>query len=609
MEGIELYEQIASELEEKLGHNHICTILHLEQPGVGEDPNQNKLPQFLIIVRKFDKYTLMIISNILREYPEQLKIPFVVEYDDMSGILDSIPKSLFDIKLNYRVLAGQDIMEMVKPPSYEHFRAQTELTLRNDILNLRQDLIRVMSQQMNSQEFLKELSIVALTGIKNYYQIVQPKLKTTEEIIIQFNEDFPDGKGVLQRLLNYTYSLLKGMDISEEDKLQLILLTIDNVLQPLLIEIDAIGIEFEKILAKESKKLSYEDFMEKYGEEINRLKDIMYSEITQNAQKREHVLRGELELKFRKRERELIERYESQIGSLMDEYDEQIEKFENNFDEELKKRTTEFINKKVTEDEDKLVKEYQDKMKKMRDELELKYITTDLRDQEEKLRREFNSYEKTLREGFSTREKALREDLDMKMNNYKESIQLDLKAKLDDQMDKLRKDFDEELDDAIERNKRKQQRQYDAELKRREKAIESNFKKDFNRKVKDTQRQFKHDLQLKENEIKSKLHLNFEKEKVRMETRKSEAFLKLIEQELGLKYREIEKYKIDMLKMDQLRETHTSVQEKAQKSIATRNFVTQPDADDTEEGTDLFSKIVKENRMLMSGLPKKKKVS
>jgi catalase (peroxidase I) len=176
-------------------------------------------------------------------------------------------------------------------------------------------------------------------------------------------------------------------------------------------------------------------------------------------------------------------------------------------------------------------------------------------------------------------------------------------------MDKLRKDFDEELDDAIERNKRKQQRQYDAELKRREKAIESNFKKEFNRKVKDIQRLFKHDLQLKENEVKSKLQLNFEKEKVRMETRKSEAFLKLIEQELGLKYREVEKYKLDMLRMDQLRETHTSVQEKAQKSIATRNFVTQPDADDTEEGTDLFSKIVKENRMLMSGLPKKKKVS
>ncbi|WP_455392023.1 hypothetical protein [[Eubacterium] cellulosolvens] len=611
MENMELLEQIALEIEKKLGHNHISTILHLDEQNQ-EEGAPKKLPQFLIIVKNFDKYTLMIVSNVLRAYPGQLEVPYVVEYNDISGILDSIPKSLLDIKLNYTVLAGHDIMEMVKPPSYEHFRAQMELTLRNDILKVRRDLIRVMSHTMSSQEFIKELSIVALNSIKSYYQIIEPKLRATEDILKKFNEDFPNGKKVLQRLLNYTYSLLKGMDISEDDKLQLILTTIDNVLQPMLIEIDAIGLEFEKTLAKESTKLSYEEFMEKYADEINHFREAMEVEFIRNSQKSEYVLRGELELKFRKREKAIIEEYEKQLKELTQKYEEQDKKFEETFAEEVEKRTTEFIDKKLTEEQERLHGEYEDKLKKIRDELEFKYITTDLKDREEKMRREFNDYERALRESFQVREKALREELDIKEKNIRQSIEMESNAKLEEQIDQMRKDFEEELDDAIERNKRKEQRTFESELKQREKSIETNFKKELSRKENELMRQFKRDLQIKENELKAKLQLNFEREKLKMESRKSEAFLKLIEQELGLRFNEIERFKLDKLRMEQLRETYGTTPKPSPQIGATRQFMRPPSEDETEdEDKGLFGQILKENRMLMSGLPKKdrKKVS
>jgi hypothetical protein len=471
----------------------------------------------------------MIISNKVREYPDNIDMPYVVEYDDIHGMLDSIPRSFLNIKKNYEVLAGQDVMEMVRPPSYEHFRAQMELTLRTDILNLRRDLVRVMSHQMNSQEYLKELSIVALNSIRNYYQIISPKLKKTEEFLEKFHEDFPESKQVLNRVLNYTYSLMKGMDISEEDKLQLILSTINKVLQPILFEVDALGLEFEKTIDKDTKKLSFEDFVKKYNTELARFQDALESEFESTTVKREHVIRGELELKSRQREKNIIDRYEAEIERMKNEYNEKYQKIEETFDGELEKRTTEFINKKLEEQQGKLQNEYETKLKKMRDELEVKYITIDLHEREEKLRKEFNEYERSLRDSFDVREKALREELGIKEKNFRESLDLEFKAKLEIQREKLQRDYENELDDATERNQRKEQRRFETELRRREKALEKTLKSEFSRKEKELNREFKRDLQIRENEVKSKLQLNFEREKLKIESKKSEAFLKLID--------------------------------------------------------------------------------
>jgi hypothetical protein len=610
MENMELYKKIASEIKEKLGHNHVSTIIQLDLSKT-EDKIEKKLPQFLIIVKNFDKFTIMMITNVLKEYSEDLAIPFVVEYKDLRGMLDSIPKSFLDIKMNYLVLAGEDITEMIKPPSYEHFRAQNELILRNDLTKLRRDLISVMSHKMSFQEYIKDLSIVALNSIRNYYKIIDPKLQTTEDLITRFIQDFPDGNESLQKILEFTYSTIKGKEITDEDKLQLILSTFDNVLQPLLIELNEIGIEFEKNLMKDSDRLSFEEFVDKYSDEISRLQDAMCREFEDTSVKQGRILRGELELKFRKREKTLIKKYEEEINNIKNRYESQLEAQQKAYDEEVEHRAETFIDEKLVAEREQMKQDYEDKIKKIRDELEFKYITTDLHDKEEKLRKEFNQYEKKLRDDFDKREKTLRAELEIKEKNYKDSMELDYKARLEDEKDKLRKDFNEELEETLNRKLRKQEKKFEAEKLKREKALERTLLKEFSRKERELLQKFKRDLQAKEKEVKNRLELEFERAKGKVESRRYDELMKIVDKEIGLRYKELEKIQFDLLKVMQNPVNNKYVNKETTNMKISRNFLSPPDEEETGEEKDLFSKILRDNRALHHGIRKKniKKVS
>lgn len=611
MEKMELYKKIALELKEKLGPNHVSTILQLDTLETTPELDEVSA-NFLIIVKNFDKFTIMMITNILKEYPNDLDIPYVVEYKDVHGMLDSIPKSFLDFKMNYLVLAGEDITEMIKPPSYEHFRSQTELILRNDLSKLRRDLIRVMSHQMSSQEYLKELSIIALNSIRNYYQIIDPKLRTTEELILAFNEDFSDGSESLQRILEFTYNSIKGTQIPEEDTLKLILSIFDSILQPLLLEINNLGIEFEKNLTKDSERLSFEEFIEKYSDEISRLQDAMYRQFEDSSIKQERILRGDLEIKYRKREKTLIDKYENEIDSIKSKYESQLEAQEKSYDDEIERRTESYIEERLTAERDRLTSEHEEKIKKLREELELKYLTTDFHDKEEQLRKEFNEYERKLRDDYDRRDKALRQELDAKEKTYKDSMELDYKAKLEDEKERIRRDYLEELEDSLQRNLRKQEKKYELETTRRENVLERALRKEFSRKEKELLKQFKREIESKEKEVRTKLELEFERQKGKFESKRYDELMKIVEQEIGLRYKELEKIQIDLMKVFQTPQSNINFDRNSPELKLSRNFITPPKSDESgDEDKDLFSKILHDNRALNRGLRKKniKKVS
>jgi hypothetical protein len=613
MEKMELYKKVALELKEKLGPNHVSTILQLDTIE-GMEKIKKSAPQLLIIVKNFDKFTLMMITNILKEYPNEFDVPYVVEYKDVKGMLDSIPKSFLDFKLNYFVLAGDDVTEMIRPPSYEHFRAQTELVMRNDISKLRRDLIRVMTNKMSTQEYLKDLSIVALNCIRNYYQIIDPQIRTTDELTEKFKEDYPDGDEALQNILEFTYQSIRGEDITEEDKLQRILSTFDYVIQPLLIEINNIGIEFEKSLSKDSERLSFDEFIEKYSEEISRLQDAMTHEFETEVVKHERILRGELELKFRKREKNMVEEYEREIMNLKKVHEVELQKQNQEMNEQIESRSQVYIKEKLDEEREKLKEEYDKKYKEIRDELELKYITSDLSDREERLRKEYNAYEKKLRDDFERKEKDLRAELEANKKIFEDSLELEYRAKLEDEKDEFRDLLEEEFDDRLRREMNKMERKYEAEIKRRERNLESTLNKEFKRREKELLLQFKRDLQAKEKEVKATLELTYERERGKMESKRYDELMKLVEKQISLRYQELEKIQSDMMSTFNSSSRTINIRDKdVEKSSGTRNFMAPPeDSDDDEEGGgDLFSTIMKDNRNLTRGLTKKnvKKVS
>ena len=199
----------------------------------------------------------------------------------------------------------------------------------------------------------------------------------------------------------------------------------------------------------------------------------------------------------------------------------------------------------------------------------------------------------------------------------KKSLELEYKAKLEDELDNIRSELGIEFDESVERMRRKEQRRYDAEMKRREKALEKQLKREFTRHEKDQLKQFKREIQTKENELKSKLLLDFEREKLKIESKKSEAFLNLIDKELSLKFKEIEKFQTDLMRSRTLQDTYIQTQQvmpepTPTQPVVTRNFLRPPEPGDEDENeNDLFSKILNDNRNINRGLPKKtvKKVS
>ena len=624
MNKMDLYKKIAFEIKSKLGPNHVSTILQIEKLSDKKDLDEG-LPQFLVIVRDFDKFTLMMITNILREYPHEIRIPYVVEYRDVQGMLDSIPKPFLDIKKNYIVLEGEDVNEMVKAPSYEHFRAQMELILRNDILRLRRNLILVMSQQITTQEHIKELSIVALNGIRGYYQLVEPDLQTIDELITRFNKDFPMGKKTLQKILECAYRTIKGMDVTEDDVLQLILSTFDNVLQPLLIEVGALEakLEDETKAPKDSKgpgalspeetgktitepkKLSFEEFIKTYGKEISNLQKAMAEQFEREHVNKEQVLRGELELKFRKREKSLKDKHKDEIKSITDKYEAQLTDLKLSFEKEIEGQSEEFVKKKMVEERKKIENEFGEKIKVIREELELKYITTDLQEKEDKLQNEFRVSEKNLRDNYRLREEELRHEFEVKEKNLRESIESEYNTKLEIETAKLENIFNERLNDDLNRRLRAQERKYRTDMARREKALEKELKKDFKKREKELHAQFNKDLQTKEKEAKIKFQLEYEREKGKLESRKSAELLKFIKSEVSNRYKEIEKVQMDLIKAFQTEKINNNVQNFQDTDSISRNFVRPPKKAADDDELDLFSKILRDNVSLSRSMRKK----
>ncbi len=607
-----IYKEIASEIKEKLGTNHVSTIIQTDVQ-YSKVKHLSTIPQFLIIVEEFDKFTINMITEVLENYPNTIKTPFVVEYKDLEGMLDSIPRSFINMKKSYQVLEGNDITEMIQPPSYEHFRAQTELILRNDVLKVRRDLIRVLLNQTSITKHVKELSMIALNSIRNYYQIVEPELQTTEEIIERFNIDFPKGKSSLKDILEYTYRNLKADENKKEEEtketrneiISIIISTLDDVLQPLLIEIDSLGIKLEKILINESDKLPYEEFIKKYGEEIHTLQEEMYKEFHQNAMKEQESFRNELDLKFREREIKLIDRYDQEIVNLQNKSESDLKALETSFTDDLEQRTEKVVNEKLRIKREELEQEYNDKLRKTKDELEFKYITTDLQDKEEKLRKEYQSYEKKLRENFQAREKDFVRDLDIKERNFKGGLELEYKAKLEDEKESMRKDFEIELEGAIERNLRKQERRLMAEMARREKTLERTLTQESKRKEKELLSEFKKNLQTKENEVKMKLQVEYERAIGKLESKRSGELMNLIEKELAIRYKEIEKIQVDLIKAFQFEKNAGDSQRISPQIEFARNFIHPPKKGEIKNEKDLFSKILSDNRSLTDGLSKK----
>ena len=300
-------KEIAKEIQEILGSNHVSTMVHGQFLEYGESEGASNIP-LLIVVKKFDEGASLKIFKVLKKWSRiGVETPYVAELDDLSGMLDSIPSKLLDIKTKYVVLEGQDILELKTEPEFEYLRAQVELEIRRTIYNLRHDLIDVMLRKIPIDAYLKNLALACLASIKSYHLVLKPEIKSNNQHLEYFYREFPTGKKYLTSLLEVVYAKERSQ---ESDLLELITNVIDEVVQPLLVKVDQAG---RQIIDYKMKKV--EDIIEAKTREM-----------------RLEMLKEKMDLVKQRKE---VAAFESQKINQLDEKKKQMEK---EMDEEKKKQ-------------------------------------------------------------------------------------------------------------------------------------------------------------------------------------------------------------------------------------------------------------------------------
>ncbi len=235
MDPLEQAGKVADEIQQALGDNHISTLV-FGAPVVGNYmEGKTKIPIFNV-VEKFDTECAKKMSVIAKKWSiNDIEGPYIVEMDDIEGMSDSIPEELLDVMMNYQVLEGMDVIKAMPKLNQEHLRAQAELAVRRYIYNLRWRLTQVIGNEKEMDAYLNNLAFYSQLSIRIYHRLTYPWIKSTEEHLEKFVEDFPDSKDHLKELLNHIY-------MSEElttDPVELSTSLIDTVLQPMLVAIDA----------------------------------------------------------------------------------------------------------------------------------------------------------------------------------------------------------------------------------------------------------------------------------------------------------------------------------------------------------------------------------
>jgi hypothetical protein len=307
MASMEQAKEIAKEIQEILGSNHVSTMVHGQFLDYGESDGASNIP-LLIVVKKFDEGASLKIFKVLKKWSRiGVETPYVAELDDLSGMLDSIPSKLLDIKTKYVVLEGQDILELKTEPEFEYLRAQVELEIRRTIYNLRHDLIDVMLRKIAIDAYLKNLALACLASIKSYHLVLKPEIKSNNQHLEYFYREFPTGKKYLTSLLEVVYAKERSQ---ESDLLELITNVIDEVVQPLLVKVDQAG---RQIIDYKMKKV--EDIIEAKTREM-----------------RLEMLKEKMDLVKQRKE---VAAFESQKINQLDEKKKQMEK---EMDDEKKKQ-------------------------------------------------------------------------------------------------------------------------------------------------------------------------------------------------------------------------------------------------------------------------------
>jgi hypothetical protein len=509
-------ELIANDIEETLGSNHISTSIYGspvsdKQRDILEDSSKKKdaVPpiKLFIVVKKFDESCLVKLSLVFSKWKkrvgDRLESPIITEPEELQGILDSVPEKILDLKNNYRVLAGDDLQELSAEPEYEYLRAQVELAIRHHVYSLRHDLFDVLFKEKSMEDYLKQLWVYCIGTLRNYHRLVKPDLKSTQEHIQAFYEEFPQGKPPISDLLEKFYQVLNNRPVDSIGKANLFKLSIgimSDVLQPMLLKVDNMG---PKKTYMDSVDIPTDDLLNNKIELKIKSADRALKEKIQSALKvRDRELQKRVKLFIDRYKSEYRKRVEEEVNRIKKHYDEKYEKDMTKLEKELTERieinTANSLESKISKEQDKLKRD-------------LKQVETDLK-------HEYNKKEKELKRVYKQKTKEFKKGLlekDRKLTNAFKAKEKGIIEKM-----KLREKKN------IEQLKQKAKKEYEELAEKLKNEI------DMKKKEIEMRKQLEDEIFEKKEDMKKLLELQIECEKFKLESKRLEFDLSLKDKEL-----------------------------------------------------------------------------
>jgi len=180
---------------------------------IAEYGKQDK--QHLIVLEKLDSNILKNVKPILKKhYQKTKKFPLLLTKEELTDGLDVFPLEFLNIKLNHRILHGEDLF---KDLNFEkkYIRRELEFEFRSKLINLRQGYLEVTSNKelkkilekavptllpiLNGLLFVKNIEIPE--SLNDILELVSEKYKVNTEILKKLQNDKEDPEHSIKELI------------------------------------------------------------------------------------------------------------------------------------------------------------------------------------------------------------------------------------------------------------------------------------------------------------------------------------------------------------------------------------------------------------------------
>lgn len=232
---IEKGEKISREIDEKISGNVISAVVY--GTDIHQEPKEGIDCNLVLVLDRIDSGTLEMIDKIIKSADAPCMVsPLLVEMSEIEGMMDSVPLSFLNILVSYQTVYGKSIFKGLSSLNHEHLRAQTEQSLRENLITARRRLYRSFSSEKDMFKEIEMMRGLLKRSIQLYCILKKPWLTDDGEKWEAFFEEFQIDDIWLKKY--YESDLRK---LSQDDLKKMGFSIIDHGIKPILKKVDEMG--------------------------------------------------------------------------------------------------------------------------------------------------------------------------------------------------------------------------------------------------------------------------------------------------------------------------------------------------------------------------------